>query len=84
MRAPKLAGLYGRAVTLADGSARIADDTYLREKILNPNGNRLAEGYKQVMPSYAGKSPDDDLTRLINYLKADARSGARAAEGATR
>ena len=48
--------------------------------------NRLAEGYKQIMPSYAGKIPDDDLTRLINYLKSDMRAAAGdpAAQGGTR
>lgn len=90
VRAPRLAGLYGREVRLADGTTRVADDTYLREKILNPNGNRLAEGYKQIMPSYAGKIPDDDLTRLINYLKSDMRAAAGdpaaqgSAQGGTR
>ncbi|KAB1073940.1 cytochrome c oxidase subunit II [Methylobacterium planeticum] len=70
VKAPKLAGLYGREVRLADGRSVTADETYLREKILNPNGNRLAEGYKQIMPSFAGVIAADDLGRLIDYLKA--------------
>ncbi|MGU3537180.1 cytochrome c oxidase subunit II [Methylobacterium sp. A54F] len=71
VKAPKLAGLYGRDVRLADGRTVRADETYLREKILNPNQNRLAEGYKQIMPSFAGVIPADDLDRLILYLRDD-------------
>ncbi|WP_336486592.1 cytochrome c oxidase subunit II [Methylobacterium nigriterrae] len=70
VKAPKLAGLYGTQVKLADGRTVTADDGYLRDKILNPNANRLAEGYKPIMPSFAGVIPADDLGRLIDYLKA--------------
>ncbi|MER2264466.1 cytochrome c oxidase subunit II [Methylobacterium oxalidis] len=70
VKAPKLAGLYGREVKLADGRTVTADEGYLRQKILNPNANRLAEGYKPIMPSFAGVIPEDDLGRLIDYLKA--------------
>ena len=55
-----------------------ADDAWLREKILNPNGDRLAGAGKQVMPSFAGKIPADDLGRLIDFIKAYDAAGARA------
>ncbi len=42
VRAPSLAGLYGRPVALADGRTVVADESYLRQKILNPNRDRLA------------------------------------------
>ena len=69
MKAPSLAGLYGSQVTLADGRTVTADDGWLREKILNPNGDRLAGGGKQVMPSFAGRIPADELGTLIDFLK---------------
>ncbi|MGU3404315.1 cytochrome c oxidase subunit II [Methylobacterium brachiatum] len=69
VKAPSLVGLYGSPVKLADGRTVTADETWLREKILNPNGDRLAEGYKQVMPSFAGRIPEDELGRLIDFLK---------------
>lgn len=81
VKAPKLAGLYGSAVRLADGRTITADDAYLREKIRNPNGNRLAEGYKQIMPSFAGVIPEDDLGRLIDFLKSDTRTMGEAVPG---
>ena len=81
VKAPKLAGLYGRAVRLADGRTVTADADYLREKIRNPNGNRLAEGYKQIMPSFAGVIPEDDLGRLIDFLKSNPSTVGDAASG---
>ncbi|MDT7950636.1 MAG: cytochrome c oxidase subunit II, partial [Acetobacteraceae bacterium] len=36
-RAPSLAGLAGSPVPLADGGTVIADDAYIRDKILNPD-----------------------------------------------
>ena len=78
VKAPKLAGLYGGAVRLADGRTVTADDDYLRDKIRNPNGNRLAEGYKQIMPSFAGVIPEDDLGRLIEFLKSYTRTAGGA------
>jgi cytochrome c oxidase subunit 2 len=80
VKAPSLAGLYGRAVHLADGRTITADADYIRAKILNPNENRLAGGGKQVMPSFRGVIPADDLDRLVGYLKAT----DRVADGAPR
>ena len=68
VRAPSLIGLYNQPVPLERGGTVIANDTYLRDKILNPNHNKIA-GYKQVMPSFAGQIPEDDLIRLIAYIK---------------
>lgn len=78
--APTLAGLHGRDVHLADGRTITADADYIRAKILNPNANRLAGSHKQVMPSFAGLIPADDLDRLVAYLK----SYGPVAEGAPR
>ncbi len=67
VRAPALAGLYNRPVPLQDGGTLVADDTYIRDKILNPDHNLIA-GYKQVMPSFAGLIPEDDLIQIISYI----------------
>ncbi len=50
VRAPSLAGLYGRPVPLEAGGTVVADDGYIRDKILMPDDNKIA-GYKQVMPA---------------------------------
>ena len=68
IRAPDLAGLYNRPVPIDGGGSVIADDTYIRDKILNPDNNLIA-GYKQVMPSFKGVIPEDELMQLIAYIK---------------
>ena len=68
VRAPSLAGLSGRPVPLASGGTLIADDNYVRDKILNPDHNLIA-GYKQVMPSFNGVIPEDEMIQLIAYVK---------------
>ena len=46
----------------------LADDQYLHDKILNPNEHKIA-GFKQVMPTYKGILAEDDLTRIVAYIK---------------
>ena len=70
VRAPSLAGLYGKPVPMQAGGTVTADASYLRDKILNPNNNKIA-GYKQVMPSFDGVIPEDELTKLVAYIKND-------------
>ncbi len=67
-RAPTLAGLYDTQVPLQDGGAVTADDGYLRDKIVAPD-QKLVAGYKQVMPSFKGVLPEDDLLRIVAYIK---------------
>ena len=66
--APSLAGLWNSDVKLTSGAVIKADDTYIRDKIVNPDHNLIA-GYKQVMPAFKGVIPEDELTRLVAYIK---------------
>jgi cytochrome c oxidase subunit II len=68
VRAPSLAGLYGSPVTLADGSVVKADDRYLRDCILTPDRQRVAS-YLPAMPSFAGEISEEELLKIIAYLK---------------
>jgi cytochrome c oxidase subunit 2 len=68
VRAPLLEGLYGKPVPLADGSTVIADDKYIRDSILLPR-SQIAAGYDAVMPSFEGKISEDQLLRLVTYIK---------------
>jgi cytochrome c oxidase subunit 2 len=68
LRGPFLEGLYGTMVPLQDGSTVIADERYIRESILMPNA-RIVAGYEPEMPSFAGQISEDDLIRLIAYIK---------------
>jgi cytochrome c oxidase subunit 2 len=76
VRAPSLVGLFGSPVPLASGGTLIADDSYIRDKILNPDNNLVA-GYKQVMPSFNNLIPEDDLIQLIAYIKSDQQTAAQ-------
>lgn len=68
IRAPSLIGLYGRPVPLSDGSIATADDRYIRDSILLPK-RQVTAGYQPVMPSFAGQLGEDDLVKLIAYIK---------------
>lgn len=68
VRAPSLVGLYGAQVPMAAGGTVAADDTYIRDKILNPDAQPIA-GYKQVMPAFKGQLSEAELQQLITYIK---------------
>ena len=68
VRAPSLDGLYNQPVPLQGGGSVLADASYIRDKILNPD-NHLIAGYKQVMPSVKGLIPETDMTRLVAYVE---------------
>ncbi len=68
VHAPSLAGLYGTVVHLQDGSVRTADEAYIRDCIVNPRSFTVA-GYPPVMPDYSGQLGEDDLLKLVAYIK---------------
>jgi cytochrome c oxidase subunit 2 len=68
VRAPPLEGLYGKRVPLNDGTLQIADERYLRDSILRPRAQIVAS-YQPLMPSYEGKVSEDELVKLVAYLK---------------
>ena len=68
VRAPPLEGLYGKPVPLQGGEVVVADDKYIRDSILLPR-SQIAAGYDPVMPSYAGRVSEDDLIRIVAYIK---------------
>jgi cytochrome c oxidase subunit 2 len=68
-RAPVLEGLYRKRVALEGGRTVLADESYFRESILYPAAKVVA-GWKPIMPTYKGQVSEDDLIRLIAFLKA--------------
>jgi cytochrome c oxidase subunit 2 len=68
VHAPPLAGVYGHLVPLQDGTSVVADDSYIRDSILEPK-KRIVAGYKPVMPSFSGVVSDADLAELVAYIK---------------
>jgi cytochrome c oxidase subunit 2 len=67
-RAPRLDGLYGRTVRLQDGSQIVADDTYIRESILNPSA-RVVDGWQPIMPTFQGQVSEEQILSLIAYIR---------------
>jgi cytochrome c oxidase subunit II len=68
IRAPSLDGVYGSPVPLSDGTTIVADDRYLRDSILRPRSQVVAS-FAPVMPSFAGQIGEEDLIKLIAYIK---------------
>jgi cytochrome c oxidase subunit II len=80
-RGPSLAGLFGTQVELQNGQTVLADESYLRESILNPQ-NRIVAGYQPLMPTFQGLVNEDGLMSLIEYVKSLPADRAAAAGAA--
>jgi cytochrome c oxidase subunit 2 len=74
--APMLERIYGKPVPLADGTAVIADDQYLRDSILQPN-KQIAAGYAAVMPTYQNQITEEEINSIGVYLKSLATAEGR-------
>lgn len=66
---PSFKGLYGKQESISDGTTLGVDDNYIRESILEPNA-KIVAGYPAQMPSFQGKLNDEQVTALIEYIKA--------------
>jgi cytochrome c oxidase subunit 2 len=87
-RGPVLTGVFGSQVRLGNGQTVVADESYIRESILNPQA-KLVDGYQPLMPTFQGLINEDGVMSLIEYVKslpanrtAAQASAASAAEGA--
>jgi cytochrome c oxidase subunit 2 len=78
-RGPNLAGIAGKQVQLAGGQTVIADDEYIRNSILNPQG-QIVQGYQPIMPTFKGQVTEEQLMQLVTYIKS---LGGNSASGAT-
>jgi cytochrome c oxidase subunit 2 len=67
-RGPSLVGLFGSTVKLQDGGAVTADETYIRESILNPVA-KIVAGYQPLMPIFQGQLSEEQLLQLIAYIR---------------
>ena len=60
--------LFGAKRTLLDGTSEVADELYLREKILDPARKPIKAGVIE-MPSYRGVLSEEQLDSLVLYIK---------------
>jgi mono/diheme cytochrome c family protein len=72
---PSLQGLFGSPVEYPGSAVATADESYLREAILNPLAT-VREGFPPIMPTtFAGQLTEEELQALIAYLTS-LRSGS--------
>lgn len=67
-RGPSLVGVFGTEVLLANGQTVIADESYIRESILEP-GAKIVATYQNIMPSFEGQVSEEEILALISYVK---------------
>lgn len=82
-RGPALLGVFNNEVQLEGGQKVKADESYVRESILNPQA-KLVAGYGPIMPTFQGAVTEEQIVQLIAYLKSlsSQPTGASGAPGA--
>jgi cytochrome c oxidase subunit 2 len=67
---PTWQGLFGSERVFDDGTSATADEEYLSNAILNPNG-QIVQGYPaNVMPqNYGERFTEEEINALVEYLK---------------
>lgn len=63
---PTWKGLFGTTRPLADGSTVLADETYLRRSIVEPQA-QVVKGFPPIMP--ATVLGDEEVTALVAYIQ---------------
>jgi cytochrome c oxidase subunit 2 len=66
---PSFKGLFGKTETLVDGSSVVVDENYIRQSVLDPQGQTV-QGFPPVMPTYKGKLSDKKIDALVAFIKA--------------
>jgi cytochrome c oxidase subunit 2 len=77
-RCPVLTNVFWNSVLLQDGSRVQADESYVRESILNP-GAKVVSGFQNIMPSFQGQLSEQNILALIAYVKSLSAGGPGAA-----
>jgi cytochrome c oxidase subunit 2 len=67
IHAPDLVGLYGRPVILSNGSFVIANESYIHDQIMFNKYHPA--GYPVKMPHFEGKISEEDVLKLVAYIK---------------
>ena len=68
--------LFGAKRMFIDGTSEIADEFYLREKILDPQLKKMKPGQIE-MPSYSGVLSEQQLESVVLYIKSLAGRAGR-------
>jgi cytochrome c oxidase subunit II len=81
-RCPVLEGLFGKQVLLQDGRTVTADESYIRESILDPKA-KIVASYEPIMPNFTGLLSEEEIAQLVAYIKSigGQQQGAAQSEG---
>ncbi len=78
---PRLTGIYGTPQTLSNNTTVIADDGYIRSRILGAIPYSV-KGYQPLMPSFQGQVSEEQIQDLIAYIKSIGPTQTAATSGA--
>ena len=67
-RGPTLVGVYGKPVQMDNGETILADESYIRESILNPQA-KIVQGFKPIMPTFQGQINEETLVQILTYIQ---------------
>jgi len=73
-RGPNLYNLYGKRERMQDNSIVTADESYIRESILNPSA-KIVYGFQNIMPTFQGQLNEDEMIQIIEYIKSLSYNG---------
>ncbi len=73
-RGPALVGVYNSMVKMQTGAIVKADESYLRESIINPRA-KIVEKYSSIMPTFQGQISEEGLLQIIAYIKSLEQEG---------
>ncbi|MDQ3214157.1 MAG: cytochrome c, partial [Acidobacteriota bacterium] len=78
LQAPLLTNKFGSTVTLQSGARVVADESYIRESILNPQA-KIVVGFPPIMPTFQGLVSEEQLMQLVAYVKSLSTPGTAPA-----
>ena len=67
-RGPSLEDVFGHQVLLESGETVLADESYIRESVLNPRA-KVVSGFLPLMPTFQGQLEEEQLLQIIAYLR---------------
>jgi cytochrome c2 len=65
---PSFRDLWGSIVKYQDGTGDVVDEANLRDSLRDP-GEKVMDGFGNLMPSFEGKFSEEEVQALIAYLK---------------
>ena len=78
---PVLTGVFGSQVKLQSGETVTADESYVRESILNPQA-KITAGFQPLMPPFQGRINEEEVMQLVAYIKSLGQPQAGNRQGA--